>query len=117
VGWVTAVGVLALFVLALSWVSAAFGVLTRSTDAANGFGFFLSFLAYPSSAFVPLDDMPTWLQGFARHQPVTQTVEAVRALLLDQPAGPVAVRSVVWSLGIVVCSAAAAAALHRRRAD
>lgn len=113
--WLAAVGVLALCVIALSWLSAAFGVLFRSPDAAGGFQFFLSFLTYPSSAFVPIATMPTWLQGFARNQPITQVVEAVRALLLGRPVGTHAAWAVAWSLGMTGVAVLMATVLHRRR--
>jgi ABC-2 type transport system permease protein len=115
-GWLAAVAVLGLFVAALSWLAAAFGVATRSPDAAAGFSFFLSFLAYPSSAFVRVETMPHWLQGFARHQPVTQVVEAVRALLLGHGAGSAAVRAVAWSVAIITVCVGVSALLYRRRA-
>jgi ABC-2 type transport system permease protein len=63
--WLAAVGILALYVLALSWFAAAIGMLVRSPEAAQGVTFLVSFLPYPSSAFVPIHTMPSWLQGFA----------------------------------------------------
>jgi ABC-2 type transport system permease protein len=113
--WLGAAAILGLFVLAESWVSAAVGVAVRSTDAAGGFGFFLSFLAYPSSAFVPIDTMPSWLQGFARNQPVTHVVEALRGLLLDRPAGSHPAWAIGWSLALTGLAMAAASLLTSRR--
>ena len=113
--WLAAIGVLALCVVALSWLSAAFGVLFRSPDAAGGFQFFLSFLTYPSSAFVPIATMPTWLQGFARNQPLTHVVEALRGLLLDRPVGTHAVWAIGWSVAVTAVSVVVAGLLFRRR--
>lgn len=94
-GWLVAVGVLALFVLALfvlalSWLSATIGIIAGSPEAANGFTFFVSFLAYPSSAFVPVDTMPSWLRTFARDQPVNTVVETTRAAVTGGPVGSAA---------------------------
>jgi ABC-2 type transporter len=69
--WLAAGGVLLGFMLAISWLSAAIGLLARSPEAAGGFTFFMAFVPYPSSAFVPIDTMPTWLHGVANNQPVT----------------------------------------------
>jgi len=113
--WLAAVGVLLLFVLALSWFSAMFGVLLRSPDAAGGFGFIVSFITYPSSAMVPIDTMPGWLQGFARNQPVTPVIETLRGLLLDQPVGSNGWKAVAWSLGITAGSIVIAGLVFRRR--
>ncbi|MDO3704086.1 ABC transporter permease [Micromonospora sp. C28SCA-DRY-2] len=113
--WLAALGVLVLFLLAVSWLSAAFGLLARTPEAASGFTFLVMFLPYPSSAFVPVETMPGWLRGFADHQPVTPVIETLRALLLDTPAGAAPARAVAWYLGILLVSMALAAALFRRR--
>ncbi|MGN9813067.1 ABC transporter permease [Micromonospora sp. BQ11] len=113
--WLAAAGVLLLFLLAVSWLSAAFGLLARTPEAANGFTFLVMFLPYPSSAFVPVETMPSWLRGFADHQPVTPVIETLRALLLGTPAGSAPARAVAWCLGILVVSVALAGVLFRRR--
>jgi ABC-2 type transport system permease protein len=113
--WLGAIGILLAFVLALSWLSAAIGLLARSPEAANGFTFFVMFLPYASSAFVPVDTMPSWLQGFAGHQPVTPVVDTLRGLLLDQPVGDAWWQALLWCGGIAAVSVVAAAALFGRR--
>ena len=60
-----ALGVLLLFVTAISWLAAAFGLLVRAPEAANSAMFMLMFFSYASSAFVPVRTMPWWLRGFA----------------------------------------------------
>jgi ABC-2 type transport system permease protein len=113
--WLAAVGVLVLFILAISWLSAAFGLLARSPEAAGGFSFLVMFLPYPSSAFVPIDTMPTWLHGFAANQPVTPVIETLRGLLLGLPLGTSPWKAVAWCLGILVASVAVSGFLFRRR--
>ena len=66
-------------------------------------------------AFVPIATMPSWLQGFARHQPVTPVTETIRAALLGAPAGNDAWLAVAWCAVIIVGSIALSAALFRRR--
>ena len=70
-GWLAAAGILALFVLALSWLAAAIGIVARSPEAAQGIAFLVSFLPYVSSAFVPIRTMPAALQAVANNQPAT----------------------------------------------
>ncbi len=115
--WLAALGLLALFVLALSWFSAMVGTTVRSPEAASGVGFLISFLAYPSSAFVPIATMPPWLQGFARNQPITAVIDAVRGLLEGGPVEVAAWRAVVWSFGIIAGSVVLVGVLFRRRND
>ena len=113
--WLAAVGILLVFILALSWFSAAVGLLAKSPEAANGFTFFVSFLPYPSSAFVPIATMPSWLQGFAQHQPITPVIESIRGLLLGQPVGANPWLALLWSGAILIASIALSSLLFRRR--
>jgi ABC-2 type transport system permease protein len=113
--WFAAAGVFAFFVFALSWICAALGVLASSPEAAAGFTFLISFLPYPSSAFVPIATMPSWLQGFARHQPATCVIDTVRGLLSGGPVASVATQAVAWSLAITALGIALTGLLFRRR--
>jgi ABC-2 type transport system permease protein len=113
--WVAAAGVLLAYVLALSWFAAVIGLLAKSPEGANGVTFFVMFLPYPSSAFVPVHTMPSWIQGFAEHQPVTPAVETIRSLLLGTPAGSSPWQALAWCAGILLVSIALAAVLFRRR--
>jgi ABC-2 type transport system permease protein len=112
--WLAAAGVLLSYVLALSWLAAAIGLLARSPEAANGCAFLVSFLPYASSAFVPVATMPTWLQPFAGHQPVTPVIETLRALLLGTGGGR-PLTALAWCAGILALSVAASGVLFRRR--
>jgi ABC-2 type transport system permease protein len=113
--WIGAIGVLALFVIALSWLAAAIGILARSAEAANGLTFLISFLPYPSSAFVPTDTLPSWLRGFAENQPATPVIDSMRALLSGEPVGSSAWAAAGWSLGIAAFAVVLAGVLFRRR--
>jgi ABC-2 type transport system permease protein len=113
-GFLGAAGLLLLFVVAVSWLCAAYGLLVTSPEAANS-AMFLMFVAYASSAFVPVRTMPSWLRGFAAHQPVTPITESIRALLLGQPAGSQLWIALAWCGGILLVSVGGSALLFRRR--
>jgi ABC-2 type transport system permease protein len=113
--WVAAAGVLLAFVLALSWLAAVIGLLARSPEGANGFTFFVMFVPYPSSAFVPVHTMPSWIQGLAGHQPVTPVIETIRSLLLGTPAGSSPWQALAWCAAILTVSITVAGVLFRRR--
>src|SRR6266545_3659886 len=83
--------------------------------AASGFTFFMAFLPYPSSAFVPIETMPTWLHGFAENQPITPVIETLRGLLLGTPVGTSPWQALAWCGAILVASVALAGVLFRRR--
>lgn len=113
--WSGAAAILALYALAMSWFAAAVGVAVRSAEAANGVTFLVSFLPYPSSAFVPVSTMPSWLQGFARSQPATAVIDTVRGLTTGHAVGAAAWHAIVWSLGILIVSVALTGVFYRRR--
>ncbi|MGW0117764.1 ABC transporter permease [Streptomyces sp. NPDC003327] len=114
-GWLAAIGLLLAWITAVSWLSAAAGLLTRTPEAAGAVTFFMMFLPYPSSAFVPIDTMPGWLHGFAEHQPVTPLIESMRGLLLDRPVGAAPWTALAWCAGLLLLAVASSGALFRRR--
>lgn len=113
--WLAAGGILIAFLIAISWLAAAVGLLARSPEAAGGFTFFMSFLPYPSSAFVPIDTMPGWLHSFADHQPVTPLIESLRGLLLSQPVGTTPWTALAWCAGIMAVATGVSGVLFRMR--
>jgi ABC-2 type transport system permease protein len=114
-GWLAAGGILLAFILAISWLAALVGLFARSPEAANGFTFLLMFLPYASSAFVPIDTMPVWLQGFSAHQPVTPVIESVRGVLDGTPVGNAPLLAIAWCAGILSVSMLFSGLIFRRR--
>jgi ABC-2 type transport system permease protein len=71
-----------LFSYTLCWGFATVGLSAPNAETAQLMVFPILFpLIFASSAFVPVADMPGWLQAFAEHQPVTQVVDAARSLM------------------------------------
>jgi ABC-2 type transport system permease protein len=68
------------FGFALSWMFVALGFVAGSPQAAQSTAFLVFPFTFVSSAFVPVSTMPSWMQGFAAHQPVTEMVNSVRIL-------------------------------------
>jgi ABC-2 type transport system permease protein/oleandomycin transport system permease protein len=100
---------------AFSWVFAFIGLAASSPEAANAFGFTILFpVTFVSSAFVPTDTMPGWLQPVAEHNPFSTMVDAVRALFIDTPASDSVWLAVVWSLGIALAFGTLAVWRYRR---
>ncbi len=87
VDWLLAIAFVALYILAITSLFAAIGLAASSPDAASGYGFILLFLPYLSSAFVPVETMPTWLQWFSANQPITPLIETIRGLLMGGDTG------------------------------
>jgi ABC-2 type transport system permease protein/oleandomycin transport system permease protein len=116
-GLLAAIGILLLFAFSLSWVFALIGMRASNAEAAQAAAFpILAPLVFASSAFVPLASQPGWLQVFSRHQPVTITVDAVRALVLGGPTLTPVLQSLAWAIGLVAVFAPLAVGYYRRTA-
>jgi ABC-2 type transport system permease protein len=113
--WLSALGVTTLYILAIAWASVIVGVVARSVEAASGFSFFVLFLPYVSSGFVPPETLPSALRAFAANQPLTPVIETLRALLLGTELGNHAWRATAWCIAIVALAIPASAVLFRRR--
>ena len=103
------------FAYSLSWVFAIVGLSSPDGETAQAASFpVLAPLVFASSAFVPVSTMPGWLQTFARHQPVTVVVNAVRALTLGGPARADVLAALAWIVGLVAVCAPIAVARYRK---
>jgi ABC-2 type transport system permease protein/oleandomycin transport system permease protein len=110
-------GLLLLFGYAFSWVFAFLGMIVSSPESANSVGFLAVFpLTFISSAFVPVDSMPSALAWFADINPFTIVVNAMRALWIGAPAGNNVWGAVVWALVILAIFAPLAVSRYRRAA-
>jgi len=114
--WLVIAGILVTSILAISWLSAGFGLLAKSMDTASAISFIIMFLPYLSSAFVPVETMPSWLHGFAQHQPFTPIIETLRGLMIGTPIGDNGLLTAVWSTSILLGSMVIALSLFRYRA-
>ncbi len=113
--WLYVIGLSLVFTLAISWLSAILGLLVKSLEAAQWVGFVVIFpLSFVSSAFVPTETMPAALRTFAENQPMTHTINAIRAWLVGTPMGDAAWLSLAWSVAIIAISVPIASWLFRR---
>ena len=113
--WLTVVGILALFTLALTWVAVIPGLTAKSIDGAVAFAYPLIFLPFISSAFVPTSSMPPVVKAFAENQPVTAIVETIRALLSGQPVPHEIWVALTWCVGILLVAYIFAMRAYKKR--
>jgi ABC-2 type transport system permease protein len=117
-----AFGLCVVFGFAFTWLFVLIGLVAGNAQAAQGMSLLVFPLTFVSSAYVPVDSMPGWMQPFAEHQPITAMVNATRSLALGDPAAAglshstgywVAV-SLAWSAALVAVFAPLAVARYRR---
>jgi ABC transporter DrrB family efflux protein len=113
---IAGIGLMLLIGYTFSWVFAWIGLIVSSPESANAVGFIAIFpLTFASSAFVPPETMPNWLQTFATDiNPFSTFVDAARALFVDQPAGNDIWGSVAWCVGIVALFSVLAVRRYRK---
>jgi ABC-2 type transport system permease protein len=110
------------FGFAFVWLFVCMGLVAGSAQAAQGMSLLVFPLTFVSSAYVEVDTMPGWMQHIAENQPITPMVDAVRALVLGDPAlaglsqskGHYVMVSLLWSVGLVAVFAPLAVARYRR---
>ena len=119
-GWVPLIAAILLilaFSYALSWVFAFIGMSVRDAETAQAASMpILAILVFASSAFVPVETMPGWLQPWAEQQPVSVVTNAARALTLGLPAGREVLKALAWIVGIVAVFAPLAIRKYRKLA-
>src|SRR5215469_1591540 len=112
--WLAAIGVLVLITFAITWLSVALGMVSRSVETASNLPMFLMLLPFLGSGFLPTGTMPVGLRWFAEYQPFTPVIQTVRGLLVGDPIGDNAIMSIAWGAGIAALSYLWARRLYRR---
>lgn len=102
---------------AISWIFAFFGVIARTASSVQGISMLVLFpLTFLSNAFVPVDTMPDWLQGFVNINPVSHLVTAVRDLVNNGVFGADAWISILGAAVIVAIFSPLTVRAYMRRA-
>jgi ABC-2 type transport system permease protein len=121
---VAAFGLCVLFGFVFTWLFVFLGLVAGNAQAAQGMSLMVFPLTFVSSAYVPVDSMPGWLQPIADNQPITVMTNAVRSLVLGgaeaanlpHSTAHWVVLSLAWSVGIVAVFAPLAVARYRSTA-
>lgn len=121
-GLLVAIALCIFAAFAFTWMFVLLGLMAGTPQAAQGMGLLVFPFTFVSSAFVPVESMPGWMQAFARNQPLTQIVNAVRGFSLGDDAvrvlghspGYFAVRTIVWCAVFIVVFAPLAARRYQR---
>ena len=104
------------FAMAMCWISALIGLLVKTPQGVQVFGFTAMFpIIFASGLLVPISTMPGWLQAFAKANPMTLLAEAARGLMVGGPVAVPAVESMLWALGILVVFAPLAVRVYRQK--
>ena len=120
---VVMVALAALLGLAVCCVSALIGLSVKDEESVQAFGLIWVFpLTFISAAFVPVQSMPSWMQGFANHQPFTEVIDSLRWLSLghnarfvvNQSLGSSLWQALAWILATIVVFVPLATRAYKR---
>jgi ABC transporter DrrB family efflux protein len=110
-----AVLVVGLFGYVLGWIFTYMALVVPGAEAAQTAGFVIVFpLVFASSIFVPIETMPSWLQGFAANSPVSLAADATRALSIGGPVARPLLLTVLWAAVILAIAIPASVRRYRR---
>jgi ABC-2 type transport system permease protein/oleandomycin transport system permease protein len=106
---------------AFTWIFAFAGLSLKSVEAVQAASFTVIFpFVFASSAFVPADTFPGWLQAFSKVNPVSIWVDTFRDLTLGSlaPAGENLLthlwQSTAWFLAILAIAVPLSVRIYRR---
>jgi ABC-2 type transport system permease protein len=100
--WLAAAGLLTAIAFAVTWLSVALGLISKTVESASNKPLLIQFLPFLGSAFVPADSMSPGLRWFAEYQPFTPMTETLRGLLSGSEIGDNGWISLAWCAGITL---------------
>jgi len=116
VDWLIVTGIIALYVLMMSWLAIAAGIHSKDPESAAGIMAFVGILPFLSSGFVPTETMPLVLRVFADNQPMTPIINSIRALLLGHPIPDGTLRAaILWGVGLTIVFWVLAVQIYKRK--
>jgi ABC transporter DrrB family efflux protein len=107
-----ALGLCVAYAVVFTVVFIVMGLFAPNPQAAQGMSLIVFLFAFVSSVYVPATSMPGWLQPFARYQPITPMVDAVRSLLVGSSSD--VVLALAWCAVLVVICTPIAVLRYRR---
>jgi len=113
--WLAALGLVALFTFALTWMAVAFGLIGKTPAGANSLSLiFQLILPFTSSAFVRPDSMSAGVRWFSEYQPFTPVIDTLRGLLLATSFDNSVVLAVAWCVVLALVGYLWARAVYNR---
>ncbi|MEV8444146.1 ABC transporter permease [Actinosynnema sp. NPDC051121] len=114
--WLGVLGVVVLLAFAAGWLTVALGLAAKSPETAGMAAVPLIMLPFFSSAIVPADLMGPGIREFARYQPFTPIIEALRGFVNGAPATGDVVAALAWCAGIALVGYLWASSTFKKRA-
>jgi len=115
VEWLMIIGILIMFIIAVTWIFVITGLVAKDAESINGTTMLVVLFTFFSSAFAPIETLPAALRVFARHQPMTPVIDAVRSLMLGLPRENEVLIALLWCAGISIVSFVIAVQIYKSK--
>lgn len=103
------------FGFGFSWLAALVGASVRNAESASSALFIVVFpFTFISSAFVPVETMPGWLQAFAENNPITYAIDYGRGLAQGGELTTNGIFTTLWAIALTVVFGGLAVFQYRR---
>jgi ABC-2 type transport system permease protein len=96
---------LVLLTATVTWLGVLIGLTSSSPETASNWPLLIILLPFLGSGFIPTASLPAGTRWFAEHQPFTLTIDAVRALLLEDRVIGSYWGAVAWMVAITAAAA------------
>lgn len=113
--WFIIIGILVLFILAMTWISVIFGLISKSPESASSLAIIGIVLPFVSSGFVPTNSMPYAVRVFAENQPMTPIICTVRALMMNTGTDGNLMIAIIWCVAMLAISYTIAVQVYKKQ--
>jgi ABC-2 type transport system permease protein len=106
-----------LFGIGFAVLVTALATITEGTLLISLIGIFNTLLMFFNTGFVPVFAYPVWLQSTVENQPMSCAVDAMRGLSYGGPVAEPLMKTLAWTIGLIVVFAYPAIRGYRRAAE
>ncbi|WP_433661648.1 ABC transporter permease [Nocardia sp. CA-128927] len=111
------VGIPVLFGVAFAVLVTALATITEGVMLVNIIGIINTLLMFFNTGFAPAFAYPIWLQSTIQNQPMSCAIDAMRGLSYGGPVADPLMKTVLWTVGLIVVFAYPAVRGYRRAAE
>ncbi|MEU7765411.1 ABC transporter permease [Nocardia sp. NPDC049190] len=111
------IGIPVLFGVAFAVLVTALATVSEGVMLVNIIGIVNTLLMFFNSGFVPTFVYPSWLQGVVGNQPMSCAIDAMRGLSYGGPVAQPLLKTLAWTIGMIVVFAYPAVRGYRRAAE
>ncbi|SLH13926.1 daunorubicin resistance ABC transporter inner membrane subunit C [Mycobacteroides abscessus subsp. abscessus] len=111
------IGIPVLFGVGFAVLVTALATLTEGVLLVSVIGIINTLLMFFNTGFVPVFAYPTWLQDVVANQPMSTAIDAMRGLSYGGPVAEPLLKTVTWTVGMIVVFAWPAVRGYRRAAE